>query len=346
MIKIQSLATAIPPICLNQRDSLKYILKNFQMRPATKKLYEKVFANESIETRHFALHHLDEVMEQNLDQINRRFEREAISLSAESLMKALRRAKLNPKNLDFLAVSTCTGYICPGIAAQLIERCRLRNDLHYVEVVGMGCGSAIPALEQCHNFLRANPKATAASVSTEICSAALYQGDAADLVISNAIFSDGSAAVVLKNSPGGLAQVGHFVSMTYPQWKEDLRFTTENGRLKNQLSKDVPVEAARAVREVVKEICAESKRSMNSVQRWIFHTGGKKVLDEIQKTFDLPDAAMNSSRKILRKHGNLSSPSVLFVLEDVLSSRCVKGEAGMMVSFGAGFSAHGCLLEF
>ncbi len=355
MIKICSVSTATPPLRLTQKEALQFIRENFKVQPGTLKLYERVFGNESVETRYFSLENIEAVLEEDPDKINRRFEKQAIQLSALSLKKALFRAKIEAQELDFLAVSTCTGYVCPGLAAQLIEPCGLRHDLRYVEVVGMGCGSAIPAMEQCHNFLKANPNGTAASISTEICSAAMYSDDAPELVISNAIFADGSAATILTDKENrGQSLKGqspiflkNFASLTYPKWKEELRFTTQNGRLRNKLGVQVPTQAAQSVKEVVALLCKKSGIQRDAIQYWIAHTGGKRVLDEIQKSLSLPDLALAPSRKILKNYGNLSSPSVLYVLEEVLtSSSPKKGELSILVSFGAGFSAHACLLEF
>src|SRR5207247_3688008 len=128
----------------------------------------------------------------------------------------------------------------PGLSTRLIEACHLRKDLRCLDVVGMGCGSAIPSIEQAHNFLSVHPHKIAASVSTEICSAAIYSGDSPDLVISNAIFADGSAAVVLRNSSNaGVASLPSFASHAYPDWKQALRFKSETGRLRNVISKYV-----------------------------------------------------------------------------------------------------------
>src|SRR5207247_3504699 len=142
----------------------------------------------------------------------------------------------------------------PGLSTRLIEACHLRKDLRCLDVVGMGCGSAIPSIEQAHNFLSVHPHKIAASVSTEICSAAIYSGDSPDLVISNAIFADGSAAVVLRNSSNaGLASLRSFGSHTYPEWKETLRFKSEKGRLRNVLSKDVPAVVEKSIHVLVKK---------------------------------------------------------------------------------------------
>jgi alkylresorcinol/alkylpyrone synthase len=333
---------------VDQEEALRFILKRFRMRPATRELYKKVFANASIAQRRFSLDRLEEVLEENPDLVNRRFERESVDLSRQSLDAALRRAGLHPRELDFLAVSTCTGYLCPGISARLVEACGLRKDVRYADLVGMGCGGAIPALEQARNFAAAHPGALAAVVATEICSAAMFSDDAADLVVSNALFADGSAAALLRHDrrSGGLV-VRDFASRTYPAWRDQLRFILEQGRLRNVLDREVPRHAGESVRETVGLLLKRNKISIKSVNQWALHPGGAKVLDAVQSGLLLEDPSVRDSREILRKYGNLSSPSVLYVLERKLALRRFHpGDFGVLAAFGAGFSVHSALVEF
>jgi alkylresorcinol/alkylpyrone synthase len=333
---------------VNQQAALQFILRRFRMRPATRELYKKVFANASIARRRFSLDRLEEVLEENPDLINRRFEREAVDLSRQSLNAALRRAGISPRSLDFLAVSTCTGYVCPGISARLVESCGLRADIRYADLVGMGCGGALPALEQARNFTAAHPGALAAVVATEICSAAMFSDDAADLVVSNALFADGSAAALLRRDrrAGGLV-VRDFASRTYPEWRNQLRFILEQGRLRNVLDREVPRHAGESVRETVESLLKKNEVSKQSVRQWALHPGGAKVLDAVQSGLALGDSAVRDSRAILREYGNLSSPSVLYVLERKLSRRRFRpGDFGVLAAFGAGFSVHSALVEF
>ncbi len=289
MVRVLSLATARPEFLLTQNSAKQFILKNIQMRPGTHALYEKILSDGSIKNRRFALKDLNEVLIEDPDHINRRFERESVSLSAKTLTRALKKAKIHPRSLDFLAVSTCTGYLCPGISSRLIEECGLREDVHCLDIVGMGCGSAIPALESANNFIQANPEGTAATVSTEICSAATFWDDSADLVVSNSIFADGSAAAVLSNSKSrGLASILKFDSATYPKWRDTLRFKMENGRLRNVLGKAVPEQVAQALGPLIEKTFKGAGIHRDQVRHWMFHSGGKRVLDGIQKALGFP----------------------------------------------------------
>ncbi len=369
-VRLVSVGTSLPPMRLTQAESLQFALDHFDVKDSTKALYRRVFRNPSVQSRHFALDRLEDVLETDRDKINARFERWSARLGAEALEQALRNARVDPADLDFLAVTTCTGYICPGISSHLAERTGLRPDLRAVDIVGMGCGAAIPALEQAHNFLSAHHGGTAAApsdkpgrplaaavVSVEICSAAMYSDDAADLVISNALFGDGAAAVVLQadgkesRDPGNhrapRPALRGFASLTLPAWRESLRFKTQDGYLRNVLGKDVPRQAAEALEKLSFDILTRHGLAKEDVGHWIFHAGGEKILDEIETRLTLPTEALQSSRAVLRDFGNLSSPTVLFVLaEEMRRKPPSQRRWGMIASFGAGFSAHAALIEF
>ena len=345
--RLISVGMSVPPFRVTQTEALRFILNRFKVRPATLALYRRVFAHESVATRHFSLKSLEEVLESDPDRINQRFEREAVRLSVHSFRAALKQSKLLPSDVRFLAVTTCTGYVCPGLAAQVVGAASLRPDVQYADLVGMGCGAALPALQAADNFCRSHPGQIAAVVSTEICSAAMYSDDAPDLVISNAIFADGSATALLRAGPGPGPALTHFASRVVPAWRDGLRFCTENGRLRNVLVKEVPERAARATGHLLKVLLAESGFHRSDLTRWVLHAGGAKVLEALQRGLALEPGDLAASHAVLKKFGNLSSPTVLFALKESLSLRPPQsGERAFMASFGAGFSAHAVLLEF
>lgn len=356
-VRIASLGTALPPLRLSQQEAQDFILSRFNVEEDTKTLYRRVLANKAIEHRFFGLSDLDDVLEKDLDRIQARFEEWAVKLATAALIKALHKAGLAATDLDFLAVTTCTGYVCPGLSAFLVGSCGLRPDVRARDLVGMGCGAAVPALEAAHDFIQTNPNARAAVVCVEICSAAMLSGDAPDLVISNAIFADGAAAAILQDAPaapdemnteaGGLPQICGFSSLTLPAWRESLRFRKEKGFLRNVLGKEVPAQAAEALQEVIDALLRDNNLALSDISSFLFHAGGQKVLDTIQSSLALPPQALLSSRLVLRRHGNMSSPTVLFVLEEEQRRRPLEpGSWGVLAAFGAGFSAHAALLRF
>ena len=293
-----------------------------------------------------AVNRLSELADRDLDRKNRRFEKNAEAISDRSLADALRRAGRSARHIDFLAATTCTGFLCPGLAPRTADRAGLRPDVRLADLVGMGCGAALPALQTAADFCRSHPGALAAVVSTEICSAAFFPGDAPDLVISNALFGDGSAAALLSTRGRG-PEIIDEESLVVPAWRDALRFTTDGGHLRNVLSPRVPLLAARATRRVLDAVLRRQRLRPRDIDRWALHAGGARVLDALERTLSLAPADLAASRAVLRRYGNLSSPSVLFAFRESLTrSPGRPGERAFLASFGAGFSAHGLLLRF
>jgi alkylresorcinol/alkylpyrone synthase len=338
--------TAAPAFRFTQAEALEFFLRHYPLREGTQALYKRIFRNDSIRERHFAVRDPDEVPKEDMDGTNERFRRRATELASKALTEALAAAGASPEDLDFLAVTTCTGYLCPGLTSYVAEQVGLRPDVRRADLVGMGCGAALPALEAASDFVRASGGGLAAVVSVEICSATMFVDDAVDTIVSNALFSDGAAAAVLgAGAAPGRPRIARFASLHYPAWREDLRFRLKGGRLRNTLSKDVPARSAEALRGLLPPLLEPLELSQRDIGHWILHAGGEKILAAAEQALHLPPEALAPSRRVLRDHGNMSSPTVLYVLKDILSSRPKPGW-GILASFGAGFSAHGALLEF
>lgn len=337
------------------------MLTHFQIKESTQTLYNRMMTNKAIARRHFALNQLTDVLERDHEKILARFQEQATQLSTQSLMKALQAANIKPHDIDYLALTTCTGYVCPGLTSFVMERAGLKSDVRTSDLVGMGCGAAVPALDHAVNFTKAHPGSVAAVICTEICSAAMFSNDEIDLVVSNSIFSDGSAAILLRGGMSGRsdsnavgAESGHpapkiknFASLTIPEWRESLRFKTENGYLKNVLGKEVPQQAGQALKKLSARLLADNGLTAADITHWIIHPGGEKVLQEVEKALGLQREHTQAAWNVLHDHGNMSSASVLFVLQEEMKIHPPQpGEKAFLCSFGAGFSAHAALLEF
>jgi predicted naringenin-chalcone synthase len=356
-VEVEGLGTAQPPFVFPQEQALALGLALLKMTDRTRDLFTRVMSADGIEERHIGVDHVTDLLDTDHERKLARFERWAVALSTEALEKALASALVRPSEVDFLAVTTCTGYLCPGLSAYVAETGGLRLDVRRLDLVGMGCGAALPALEQASQFLAAHPDGTAAVISTEICSAAMLIGEAPDLVVSNAIFGDGSAAVVLKSpvSAGGgeetptpcRPRIVGFRSLLAPEWRDCLRFRTEGGHLRNVLSREVPARAGEACSTVVHQLLEERGLDMQHIDHWVVHAGGRAVLDAVQQALSLAPDALDSARRVLRWSGNMSSPTVLFVLQEEQQLRPPRrGERAILTSFGAGFAAHAALVEY
>ncbi|RPJ12241.1 MAG: 3-oxoacyl-ACP synthase, partial [Deltaproteobacteria bacterium] len=206
-------------------------------------------------------------------------------------------------------------------------------------------------LEAAAGMLVRSGEGPVLSLAVEICSATIFPGHEPELVVSNSIFGDGAAAAVLdlsrKGAQNGLAKMVDFAAGLCPRYREDLRYRTESGRLRNHLSRRVPVIGARTVTEVASGLLDRHGLSRNDIAWWAVHPGGTVVLAQVAKKLELADHALRFSYSIFENYGNMSSPSVLFVLREILDSgRPQPGQKGMLLAFGAGFSAFAALIEF
>ena len=217
-------------------------------------------------------------------------------------------------------------------ASRVAELLGLRDTAYLQDLVGLGCGAAIPMLRSAAGFLALHPGAKVATVAVEVCSAAFFADDDPGVLISLCLFGDGAAAAVWSDVPGGGKwQAGHFTTVHRPEQREKIRFVNAGGKLRNQLDKAVPGLAAEAVGELW-------ALRQGEPDRVLAHSGGREVIDALEAV--LPHA-LDETRGVLLDHGNMSSPSVMFALERAVAA--ANGDRRWwLTAFGAGFAAHAC----
>ncbi len=332
---LQSLASAFPSDAYSQAECLE-LAKNSsvveRLKPRSRNILLKILAGDSgIEKRHFALGDPSLIFERGPQELNQEFEEEAPKLAGQAVVKALDGTGLKAGAIDALFVCTCTGYLCPGISSHLAEDLGMRPDAYLNDVVGLGCGAAVPMLRAAQGFLAVHPEATVVTVAVEICSAAFYMDNDPGVLVSLCLFGDGAAAAVWQGSGvEGQYQAGAFHTVHRPEDREKIRFVNAGGKLKNKLHRSVPEVAGRAV----KDLFAKRAGDPNQI---LAHTGGRDVVEAIEE--ELPDFQLAETWTILRNYGNCSSPCVLFALEERMRNDG-EDERLWLTSFGAGFAAH------
>ncbi len=338
---LHALATAVPDHVFTQAECWERAVASptrERLNQQSQLLLRRILTGETgIRTRHFASAHFERLFEESADELNATFRIEAPALAVAALRKALDQAALVPAQLDALFICTCTGYLCPGVTSYVAEQIGLRADAYLQDLVGLGCGAAIPTLRSAQGFLAANPDARVACVAVEICSSAFYVDDDPGVLISACLFGDGAAATIWSSQPGRHAwRVQNFDTIHVPEDRDFLRFEMRDGKLRNLLHRSVPSRAAAAVSALWR------RRGPREVSRVAVHPGGRDVIDAIRPLLAPHD--MRASARVLRDFGNMSSPSVLFVLEEVLNDGADDDGDVWLCSFGAGFAAHSCRL--
>jgi predicted naringenin-chalcone synthase len=347
---ITGLGTAVPATRYTQEECWRALCASPQfprLRAPARMLMERVLLGDSgIAGRHLALDRLEEAFEVDADVLHRRYLRHAPALAASAAASAMQAAKLQAGEVDALLISTCTGYLCPGLTSYVGERLGLRSDIVALDLVGQGCGAALPNLRTAEALVASGRCARVLSVCVEVCSAALYIDNDPGVLVSACLFGDGAAAAVLSGAPGGARPVEwkNGYSLTSPAERDLLRMEQRGGLLRNVLSREVPGQAARFAKAVLGRALENAALAPADVRGWIWHAGGRPVLDRLREATGLEEADVRRSREVLGRFGNLSSPFVLFVLDAALRERA-PGGWWWMSSFGAGFSCHGALLR-
>ncbi len=330
---IQDVNTANPPLCLEQQEILAAVIDTIKPSGRALGLYRSFLSDEGIHQRYFASDNLQQLLNESVDEKMQRFEHWAVNLSVEAARKLLQKWDYRPQDIDAIFISTCTGYLCPGLSTYVSQRLGLSEDIYTLDLVGLGCTGALPALRAADDYLNRYPDSTVLVIAVEICSAATHWAEKPELILSNAIFSDGAAAVLLTNrekTPG--LRINRISSVLWPQFRNELRFKYLNDRLCNVISSKVPEIVAKAIQTLYKKPSKDNTH-------YAFHAGGRKVLDAIQARNGLADEQMLPSRQILREYGNMSSPSVLFVLKRILKQKLRDKDPVVCFAFGAGFLA-------
>jgi predicted naringenin-chalcone synthase len=342
---IASVGLAAPPFSMSQVQSGEHLIARFKDRMSSRSLslMKKLFSHPSIMHRHFAIDDQEAFFSEDPDIRVERFTRWSIDLSAQAILAALTQAGLTTDAVSVLVVNTCTGYICPGISTYLIEKLALSRQVQAYDLVGSGCGGAIPNIQIAESLLGTNG-GTAVSVSVEICSATFQMEDDLSLIVSNTLFGDGAAAAVLWERPEGLELISSS-SRYVPEDRDAIRYIHKNGQLHNQLATNLPHLIKKAVSQVVGDVLEQRSLEVKDVKYWAIHPGGEKIINMIKGEIGLSETQLRATRAILSEYGNMSSPTVWFVLRELLDKGIEEGEWCLMAAFGAGLSAHAFLLR-
>jgi predicted naringenin-chalcone synthase len=348
---VQGIGTAAPPYKYTQRECWEAYLRSPYLKNLSGRaqaILRKVLTSDNgIATRCFVMRDLEEGFSYDPNLLHRRFSEGAPGLAAQAARVALEQAGTKVEEIDALVISTCTGYLCPGLTSYVSEALGLRSSAYLVDLVGQGCGAALPNLQLANVLLASGQAARVLSICVEICSAAFYVDNDPGVLVSTCLFGDGAGAVVLGKTPAPrLPRIewGDYRTTLNPRDRELLRFESRDGMLRNVLDKSVPVLVVEHVRQVLHDVLESSRTPPEEIAEWILHSGGRDVLVAIQAGLSIPKEKLAWSEGILRDYGNMSSPSVIFTLERALQGGARPG-LWFLSAFGAGISCHGALLR-
>lgn len=306
----------------------------------------RVLRNAGVQHRHSFLT-LDEIFTPaSLTESTRRYRQAMVEHGTAALRTGLERAGIAPQDLDILITTSCTGYMIPSVDAHMADTLGLRPDLVRLPVTEMGCAAGASALVYASMMLKARPGATAAVVNIEFPTNTMQHDDfSMDNIVGTALFSDGIGCTVLRSGgPAGLATVRDFAMHQVPGTTGILGYQlTDSGLLMN-LDVSLPGVIGQHFDAATAGMLGRNGLTLRDIEHFVIHPGGIKILDQIQSILDGHGGDVNRSRDIMSRYGNMSSATVIFILESLLNSRPTPGDT-LLMSFGPGFGAHQLLLS-
>ncbi|MDG4665047.1 3-oxoacyl-[acyl-carrier-protein] synthase III C-terminal domain-containing protein [Mycobacterium sp. 236(2023)] len=319
--------------------------------PDERVLLDRLHANAGVEYRHTVLPLNDYARRRDIAAANDRYVEESADLGEGALRAALDAAGVAGRDLDLLIVTSVTGVVVPSLDARLIPRLGLRPDIKRLPVFGLGCVAGAAALARLHDYLLAWPDHHAALLAVELCSLSWPVTDmtTADLVVTG-LFGDGAAALVATGTgarPGAGPRIVATRSEVYPDSGDTLGWRLAGDGFRIVLTAELADVVERHLAGTVAAFLAEHELTVDEIDVWVCHPGGPKVIDAVANSLKLPDSAVEKSRQSLAEVGNLSSASVLHILQKTVEAQPISpGSTGLMVGLGPGVSVELVLMRW
>jgi len=339
-----SLATAVPPYVVEQSDAKLHAREAFGGKKALFDRLSGVFDNAGIARRHIVAP-LDWYVDgHGWHDRNAVYLEAAEQLFVEAATAAIEKAGLKPHEIDGVVTVSTTGIATPSLEARAAQRMGFRNDIRRVPVFGLGCAGGVNGLSIASRMALADPGSVWLFVTVETCSISIrLDSDDPAAIVATALFGDGAAAAVVTS---GLHSLAHITGSAERLWPDTLRimgWDVEDPGLAVVFDRAIPPFVEAELAEAVDGMCSEMNVSRDEIDRFCCHPGGVKVIDAIESALELNQGELNLEREVLHDYGNMSAPTVLFVLERLLKRGLP--EKVMMTAFGPGFTCAGMMLE-
>lgn len=354
MPRIQAVATAVPPHEVTQEDSMKLARHFFaDAFPDIDRLLG-VFTHSQIRKRHFCMP-MDWFSEDRIfAEKNILYVEHAEALATEAARRCLDKAGIDARSIDCLMFVSSTGIATPSIDSRLLNKLGLRTDITRVPLWGLGCAGGAMGLSRACEYTRAYPERRVLLVSVELCGLTFIRQDMSKSnLVATCLFGDGAAAVLVEGDAVSTSSTSASLQLQFcgaltTTWPDSLDVMgwelTEPG-LKVIFSRDIPTLIRQSMKENVDRFLSSYSTSVEKLRHFIFHPGGAKVLTAYQHSLGISAESTRLSEEVLLDYGNMSSPTVLFVLEKSMEQAWEPGDRGLLAALGPGFSSELLLLE-
>lgn len=348
-VKITAAAKQLPKYYKETKDIIPFVKLWMQGQDERfQRKVIKIFEGAAVDKRYSIMNPEEVFTATSFEDKNNIYKREVIELAEKSLVKALDKANLKPTDIDYIITVSCTGIMIPSVDAYLINSLQMKQDIVRLPVTEMGCAAGVSGIIYAKNFLKANPNKRAVVVAVEAPTATFQLDDySMTNIVSAAIFGDGTSSVILSSYEEDEGptiideEMYHFFDAT-----KMMGFELRNSGLQIILDKQVPDKIAAHFPKIIHPFLEKNNLTIEDIDHLIFHPGGKKIVQTVEKLFGVLGKNIDDTKEVLRLYGNMSSATVLYVLERFMDKKPAKGEKGVMLSFGPGFSAQRVLLEW
>ena len=345
---IAATATALPPFRITRDDVKYYFGKVFDVPERRVEAMMAIVDNAQVHNRH-AIFPIDYTIEPRaLAKTNNEYIEHAVKLGREAAEKCLERAGMKPEDIDLIVTVSCTGFMIPSLDAHLIRLMGFRSNVRRMPFTELGCAAGAMAISRAADFIASNPGSNVLIIAVELPSLTFQRKDISQAnLISSILFGDGAAAVIVtgQNRPG--PKILKTETYTFPDSLGAMGFDLRDSGFHIILAKDVPEMIGAKIKELVHGFLGRNGKTQEEIKGWILHPGGARLLSTVEKELGICKCDTQPSWDILGNVGNLSSATILFILQEWLEKRPLQtGEHAVAAAFGPGFSAEFLLLQW
>ena len=341
--RLISLATAVPPHVLRQDEVTDWVGKVFQRLPGGIERFAAVFGNAGVETRYSCVPFEWYLHRHGWPERARLYLHHSLELLEEAAGTCLARGAIMAEEIDTVISVSSTGVATPSLDAHLVERLGLRADVERLPIFGLGCAGGVLGLARAAALSRACPGSRTLLLVSELCSLTFRPQDMdKSNIVATALFGDGAAAALISTDGDGPAVAG-WGEHTWPQSLDVMGWRIEDDGFGVLFSRHIPDLVRHRFRAAVEGFLAKQGLALGDIAGWICHPGGAKVMAAIEAALELDGGVLEHARAVLRDYGNMSAPSVLFVLKRALDAG-ISGRQ-LLTALGPGFSAGFALME-
>jgi predicted naringenin-chalcone synthase len=345
-ITIRALSTLLPEYKYDSEEQMEFYKKwiSSQNESLQKKAIQ-IFKNATVKEKHTIISIEDLFKNKSFAESNNIYRKKAIELGTECLKNTLEMANLKPEELDYIIMTSCTGFMIPSFGAYISETLGLKKNVRHLPITELGCVAGVSALIFANDFLRAYPGKKVAIITLEFPSNTIQLTDfSIQNIIGTAIFSDGVGCAILETNGDG-PEITATEMYQHPNTTELLGYNITETGLKMNISRELPDIIKENFETIVGLFLQKNGLSINNIDNFLVHPGGIKILDNIDDVISKYGKKTEISRSIMDLYGNMSSSTILFILEKFLKENVEKNQNSLVLSFGPGFSAHQLLLK-